>query len=87
MLVITVRGTNEHAPSFMQDRYERNISEYNILSNDPQPMAGDIVVTVFATDADNDPNNANHNDIEYSIAGGNEDDIFQITNPMVHSDS
>ena len=72
-----VEGANEHAPEFEQDRYEREISEYNELVVTQPHAPGDIIATVFATDAD-----AN-DDIQYSITGGNEDDIFEIPNPMV----
>ena len=83
-LSISVEGTNEHAPVFEQDRYEEQISEYNSLaSNNQQHSAGDVIVTVFATDADSDSNNANHDNIQYSITGGNEDNVFEIPNDMV----
>ena len=75
-MTITVENANEHAPEFEQDRYDEDIHEYNMLSSVQQHTVGDIIITVFATDADSDS-------IQYSITGGNEDGIFEIPNDVV----
>ncbi|CAI7993581.1 Protocadherin Fat 4 [Geodia barretti] len=71
-----IEGANEHAPEFASDRYDVDISEYNILASAQQHTAGEIIATVTATDAD-----AN-DEIEYIITGGNEDNLFEIPNPL-----
>ena len=76
-LTITVEGSNEHAPVFEQDRYNIPVSEYNALSSSGQQEPGDVVLTVVATDADL------HDVIQYSITGGNEEDVFEIPDDMV----
>ena len=83
VLTIRVEGTNEHGPVFNQASYNEEISEHNVLATTQQHSAGDVIVIVSATDADADPNDANHDDIEYLITGGNEDDIFEIRDPLV----
>ena len=77
VLTIMIGGANEHAPEFASDRYDVDISEYNILASAQQHTAGEIIATVTATDAD-----AN-DEIEYIITGGNEDNLFEIPNPLV----
>ena len=77
MLTIMIEQANEHAPVFGSNRYDVDISEYNVLASAQQHSAGDIIATVSATDED--ANDA----IEYSITGGNEDDVFELTNPSV----
>ena len=72
-----IEGANEHAPEFGSDRYDVDISEYNVLASAQQHAAGETIATVTATDAD-----AN-DEIEYIITGGNEDDLFEIPNPLV----
>lgn len=77
VLTIMIEGANEHAPRFSSSRYEEEIHEYNVLVTTQQHMAGETIATVSATDADAS------DVIQYSITGGNDDDIFEIPNSLV----
>ena len=77
VLTIMIEGANEHAPIFSSSRYEEEIHEYNMLVTTQQHMAGETIATVSATDADAS------DVIQYSITGGNDDDIFEIPNSLV----
>ena len=57
--------------------------EYNVLATSARYAIGDVIATVSATDPDSDHDDANHDDIEYSITTGNEDGIFDIIDPTV----
>lgn len=81
---ITVVGANDHTPMFGQDDYSVNLQEYNAITMMTPVTAGQVVITVTATDLDDPTTLAGM--LEYQILSGAMQfgvEMFSIPNPSV----
>ena len=70
-MVVRVNDINDNTPEFSSDTYSSTHEEDNV--------SGLVVAVVIATDRDEGTNG----EVEYTITGGNSDNIFDIDSSSV----